>query len=423
MSSSRPNTVPTLLAVPRTPTKMFADRKGSFTSNRLSTNFPSAVSHSMKSSFSSDSSCESALLATPVSTPRQSYASVKLEDGSFLHPTPSCTPERFGNGMGYCPLPSLNDDGLSAFQDPNMLFSVDGGKNLHDQNMLPFYHFPTGHESIYEQFNNQHELSAVTPALDLDLYSPTSGIGSSPVSMDFVVPAQTTFNENFDMSSPMRQPKPLNFEMGYESPAPDFIADFSLANSPTGSTKYYSSSYADSQSATTTPSRPSTLRHLVFEPINTSTALQRIQEDRKPDHTTRPLRRRTKKENTKRPSARFLPPNIRVQKLADKECPWAGCDRKFQRQEHLKRHERIHLNMELIPCEFCQKKFGRSDNLKSHIKLHADPMKKSRRTKFFEGAQRVVDEMTRKQRKAEMDTAASSPSSGLSFARGRVSGY
>ncbi|KAH8599501.1 hypothetical protein B0O99DRAFT_466484, partial [Bisporella sp. PMI_857] len=51
-------------------------------------------------------------------------------------------------------------------------------------------------------------------------------------------------------------------------------------------------------------------------------------------------------------------------------CPWDGCNKRFQRQEHLKRHERTHSGTDYYPCPFCEKIFGRSDNKKSHVKLH-----------------------------------------------------
>ncbi|KIM96462.1 hypothetical protein OIDMADRAFT_87620, partial [Oidiodendron maius Zn] len=51
-------------------------------------------------------------------------------------------------------------------------------------------------------------------------------------------------------------------------------------------------------------------------------------------------------------------------------CEWPGCNGRFQRQEHLKRHEKTHMNAETYICRFCNRPFGRSDNLKSHTRLH-----------------------------------------------------
>lgn len=48
------------------------------------------------------------------------------------------------------------------------------------------------------------------------------------------------------------------------------------------------------------------------------------------------------------------------------------CDRRFKRQEHLKRHIRsLHICEKPFTCHICQKNFSRSDNLNQHIKTHA----------------------------------------------------
>lgn len=47
------------------------------------------------------------------------------------------------------------------------------------------------------------------------------------------------------------------------------------------------------------------------------------------------------------------------------------CDRRFKRQEHLKRHVRsLHMCEKPFGCHICGKKFSRSDNLNQHIKTH-----------------------------------------------------
>ncbi|KAL3239926.1 Com2p RNJ42_04969 [Nakaseomyces bracarensis] len=47
------------------------------------------------------------------------------------------------------------------------------------------------------------------------------------------------------------------------------------------------------------------------------------------------------------------------------------CDRRFKRQEHLKRHVRsLHMGEKPFECHICNKKFSRSDNLNQHIKTH-----------------------------------------------------
>ena len=52
------------------------------------------------------------------------------------------------------------------------------------------------------------------------------------------------------------------------------------------------------------------------------------------------------------------------------------CDRRFKRQEHLKRHIRsLHICEKPYGCDICGKKFSRSDNLNQHLKTHTHDQK------------------------------------------------
>ncbi|KAK9719427.1 hypothetical protein K7432_004807 [Basidiobolus ranarum] len=53
-------------------------------------------------------------------------------------------------------------------------------------------------------------------------------------------------------------------------------------------------------------------------------------------------------------------------------CEFPGCNMRFKRLEHLKRHFRVHTMEKPFPCthEGCGKTFSRSDNLSQHIKTH-----------------------------------------------------
>lgn len=56
---------------------------------------------------------------------------------------------------------------------------------------------------------------------------------------------------------------------------------------------------------------------------------------------------------------------------ASKQFACEFCDRRFRRQEHLKRHVRsLHMGEKPYGCHICGKKFSRSDNLNQHIKTH-----------------------------------------------------
>ncbi|CZS92445.1 uncharacterized protein RAG0_02982 [Rhynchosporium agropyri] len=86
-----------------------------------------------------------------------------------------------------------------------------------------------------------------------------------------------------------------------------------------------------------------------------------------------------------------------------KECAVDGCNRKFKRLEHLRRHETVHEKIEKLSCRFCGNKFNRRDNLRVHIKRHAQPRKTSSRTKYYEEAGQRYAEMCHSSRAKAVD--------------------
>ncbi|TAQ84105.1 hypothetical protein B7494_g7565 [Chlorociboria aeruginascens] len=321
---------------------------------------------------SSSLSSASSMLSTPKSFIRgTSFDSVKIEGDSFQMNTPSGTPERYGSTSGFCAMTSLTQDMLSGFQQSNMGFSIDHGQPMPDQSSMVFNNMPMYGGPAYDAFITHHGLQIEPPALDMDPYSPTPGLEPSPLPIDYVVPSQTTFLNSFDMLSPMKPMRPLV----YNSPESDCATDGSTVNSVGFLDQYYP--------------RPTT-----FEPM-----IAEVQQ-RPAEANTKHTRRRTKRQvMVPQNIQQNIPQNIPVQRRALKSCTWEGCTSKFQRAEHLKRHEKTHSGSESYECPFCQKIFGRSDNLKSHIKIHMKLPTKSTRTRYFSDAARVVESMTRKPRK------------------------
>ncbi|KUJ21554.1 uncharacterized protein LY89DRAFT_767595 [Mollisia scopiformis] len=448
--------------------KMFANHHVSYAPNEETHGGSFSSYPSTSSSFSSDSSSSSweseMVMMTPASTPRRGSPSmVKLEGTSVQNPSPTSSPNRYEAQAAFCPITSIPQDMMTVFNDPNLLFQPDSNM-LSEQVMVDYSSFHSynnlnaglsggmDNHLVCDTFQASQTMSLEPPALVLDLFSPESGMSSSPVFEDFVVPSETTFLNAFDMHSPMAPVKSLHFDISYET---EFDPHFAIDEaSDAGSMSYYMPTHQPSHhepassSPAPTPSRTS-LRQSLYRPPPSAAALQRVQEIKAEDFPPRSHFRDTKRDELYRDLRRdgapssasaarlrrvkreskdsILDGSIRLERKAKRVCLFEGCNGKFQRQEHLKRHERTHLqNAEVFKCEFCPKTFGRSDNLKSHVYLHTlpDGTKKSRRTAYNPKASAKWHEMDRKRGKsAVMRDGDFKDEQGGKILRARVAGY
>jgi hypothetical protein len=374
---------------------------------------PSLSESSGNASFSSWE-MNSVTSTPPQSTRHGSSDTIKFEE-QFRPDTPE----------GYVLLNNMHSfrpsalETISGFTEDNML--VPGQKTMLPYSMPGFNDLQNFGNEDFGLFQSHHGLPVHAPALEMDL--------SSPDSIDFVVPSQTTFNNTFDVQTPMRQ-------IQFHSPISDYTPRHSLDHSPFDNMAFHLQ-YEDCKSATslrsqyspttpqyspTTPCRSSILRQPIFGPAKTSAALHRVQSDSQAQRYTR---KRMKREQS---SGVRLPPgsNCKLEPAGDKPCTWPGCPRKFKRAEHLKRHEKVHKPGAPEICPFCNHLFkgSRGDNLKTHVELHNKP--DSKRTKFHAGAKAWLAqrEQAKGKKKMKMEREESpSPVKPEPRSRGYVSEY
>ena len=359
---------------------MFVDRELAYASGNDSCSYEDSDLSPVSTLFPSDSPWN---LATPPSY-EGSESPMDPDDmpfGTPLFSSPAGThDEYFAVGEGA-------NDGLPAFLDQNILFECDSGKTQPEQSILGYTNLTSCIDSTYQSFDVQDNIHAQQTGMELDLYSQMSSLGSSSFPMSYSLPSQTTFAGIYDMQTSLHEVRPLSVGSSDSNEGHNY-----LLHAPRERNNFRSVPAETPRSCPAPRLRPSLTRRPAFESLQISMDLRHPNADR---FGGRQLRRQRLRRGSSALST--VPSHIRVQKEAEKKCEWPGCNKKFQRQEHLKRHEKTHVNPDSFVCQFCGKLFGRSDNLKQHITLHT---RKTPRTEYFAGAQKVHDEMSRKPRRA-----------------------
>jgi hypothetical protein len=313
--------------------------------------------------------------STPLSSPNRHISrstSVKLEDGISYN---NLGHESMNNFCAISPTQNV----LTDFQSPPTTFSADIGMEYDLRN-----HFGPSHGS--------YESNQAVPGLDMGLDTPVSC--ASSMTDDFVIPPQTMFPENaFDYLQASLRYSRMDFNNQF-APALELDSTFAFDTSPQGFKEFSLYNNCNDPMSPESP-RSYPIRHQISDPLPNSAILHRAQLARKSvrvNSGTRGARKRHHEEKS-------YSVEIRLEKASTKICTWDGCGRGFKRQEHLKRHERTHLNDECHPCEFCNTKFNRYDNLKAHTKLHTREPTKSSRTNYYSRAQVVLDAMNKRSKR------------------------
>ncbi|KAI9652207.1 MAG: hypothetical protein M1829_001816 [Trizodia sp. TS-e1964] len=101
--------------------------------------------------------------------------------------------------------------------------------------------------------------------------------------------------------------------------------------------------------------------------------------------TPSPIRRQSPKVRTKveeEGGKEYAGIVVKALKARPFACNHVGCNKRFQRREHLKRHWFVHSGEKPYECEACNRPFSRTDNLRSHYKTHVGPNSRNRREGF-----------------------------------------
>lgn len=391
---------------------------------------PFISNHSANSSFSEASSgtWDSGTNCTPVSTPRRGSPHSSNRAGStFSAPTPVCTPSRYGSDNGFYAMNALTQQMLSGYQHPMMFantqIAMDTPVSLADSQLN---YGPCLDTPMYISSSNGLPLG--TPLLEPEVYSPSSGQNClTPPASNCVVPSQT-FMDSYDLQSPTKSMQiTLDYDNGLVQTQDEYDSNFSMDGSSLDSLGYIGSDFTASLS-------PAQCHGPDGEQTMLQSSVQGCDQEqvRRVDDLkakVKKSRRNNKRETRLRSSKTSLQlgDSITREPPAQNLCNYRGCNKAFQRAEHLKRHQMIHAPAQPITeCEFCRKPFKkyRHDNFKAHVLLHTKLDKNGKRTKYDPDAAAVVQAMNTRPRKSDSPTRVKKEGSNVQhIVRTRVQGY
>lgn len=316
----------------------------------------------MSSLFSSDtlSSWEKIEIPNPTSQPTP--GSIKVEENFITLSESFSSPSRHWNGMELGPtdigqeMPSNSQQSMESKNTELLLdYSNIGFEN--------FLEYNVGSNSTFISFNG---LFHQTKSLDLDLCSLNSIPEPSPAT-DSLISSQTTLNGPFNMQPPKLSMNSIRFDLHHGSPGFDYAPEFSIG-------------------ASLKPPKSLCLRQPIFCEVHPSAlSLHHIHSQVLPireDSNTSLLSRGGKACDGSKECFQ----DVEHVKGAMFRCSYEACTKRFQRKEHLRRHEKTCHSENRIQCPFCHKPFNRQDNLIQHVKIHSKPKSKYQRTQYFEGA-------------------------------------
>ena len=344
--------------------------------------------------------------STPLSSVNSSFSSDSGWNTCSMVNTP-CTPNMFYDS-GFS-INSSEPSSLTTNHFNGALLQPTMGLNTF---AIPVYHEP----ELYASHNGLPSSAQVGNGYHSPMCSP-----QEQNCLHFVTPLETTFNPNNGMQSPFRSNVIIE---PYDSPSSDYQTEFSFNDSPMNSLNGsvdYSMSPCSSVGYTPSPSSPvqsekfelrlparspSSQSSVKLEVLETSAALQGVQNMVPRTRSARRIQAKTQQRKAKAVrSEKKFPENFagnNLKRFGSRKhaCNVLRCEKRFERTEHVKRHESTVHNPLKFACPFCpagrEKYFpkGRMDNYKDHLKRHTIANKT--RTNYHRDAQAELNSLNSK---------------------------